>query len=84
MDDGSIDHPETIVQTFDDARFRIIRLNSNQGRAVARQVALDAATGEYLAKLDADDWLFPEKLRMPDDDYAAAARSCAGQYGNCH
>ncbi len=62
VDDGSSDHPEQIVQTLDDGRIRYIRLERNSGRAVARQAAQDAAQGIYLAKLDADDWIYPAKL----------------------
>ena len=62
VDDGSADRPGDIVDAFRDARFRLIRLEMNSGRAIARQTALDAAGGDYLAKLDADDWLYPTKL----------------------
>ena len=62
VDDGSEDKPADVVDVFSDSRFRLIRLDKNMGRAKARQAALDAATGDYLAKLDADDWLYPEKL----------------------
>jgi glycosyltransferase involved in cell wall biosynthesis len=45
-----------------DPRVRLIQFASNKGRGVARQAALDAAKGEFLAFLDADDWYFPTKL----------------------
>lgn len=62
VDDGSVDQPIEVVDTLGDPRIQLIRLDRNLGRAVARQAALDAATGAYLTTLDADDWLYPEKL----------------------
>lgn len=62
VDDGSIDHPEEVVEECGDARIRYIRLSQNRGRAYARNVATAHARGEYIAMLDADDWLFPSKL----------------------
>jgi glycosyltransferase involved in cell wall biosynthesis len=67
VDDGSDDHPDRVVAAFDEARFRLIVLDSNVGRAGARQVALDAAKGSFLAKLDADDWYYPQKLSRQVD-----------------
>lgn len=62
VDDGSVDSPGRVVGVFGDRRMRLIRLPRNVGRGAARQVALDAAQGRFLAKLDADDWIYPEKL----------------------
>ncbi len=62
VDDGSTDHPEEIVEQAADSRIRLIRLPENRGRGHARQVALDNARGEYIAMLDADDWMYPERI----------------------
>jgi glycosyltransferase involved in cell wall biosynthesis len=62
VDDGSSDGSIPVIESFDDRRIRLIRFPANQGRPAARQAALDAAGGEYLAMLDADDWIYPEKL----------------------
>lgn len=64
VDDGSTDHPEAVVAQINDPRIRCIRLDQNRGRGVARQVALDHAQGDYLAMLDADDWIYPNKLQQ--------------------
>ncbi|MFU8803696.1 MAG: glycosyltransferase family 2 protein, partial [Bradymonadaceae bacterium] len=63
IDDGSEDDIEKIVEHVGDERIRFVRLAQNQGRAVARQTALDAARGEFLCMLDADDWYYPDKTR---------------------
>jgi glycosyltransferase involved in cell wall biosynthesis len=64
VDDGSTDNPGEVVEAVNDPRVRYHRLERNMGRGVARQTALDLARGQYLAVLDADDWYYPEKLRM--------------------
>ncbi len=67
VDDGSTDHPEEVVAALGDARIRLVRFAGNQGRAAARQAGLDQARGDLLAKLDADDWLYPHKLAIQVD-----------------
>ena len=62
VDDGSTDGLKQFLETLQDERFRFIRHNQNQGRAVARQTALDAARGQYVAYLDCDDFYHPLKL----------------------
>lgn len=61
-DDGSSDHPEEIVEQAADERFRLIRLPENRGRGHARQAALDNARAEFIAMLDADDWMLPTRI----------------------
>lgn len=41
VDDGSADGTAAIVESIGDERFRVIRLERNMGRGVARQVALE-------------------------------------------
>lgn len=62
VDDGSTDAGGAVVARLDEPRLVYVRLAQNQGRAAARQAALDYARGELIAKLDADDWLYPQKL----------------------
>lgn len=64
VDDGSIDNPGALVEKAGDARIRLVRFEENRGRGAARQAALEAAGGKYLAMLDADDWCYPAKLRL--------------------
>jgi glycosyltransferase involved in cell wall biosynthesis len=64
VDDGSTDRPRPaeVVEIFDDDRLRTIEFSENLGRSRARQAGLDAARGEFLCMLDADDWYLPSKL----------------------
>lgn len=67
VDDGSTDASARIIKAVSDQRIKFIQFDRNRGRAAARQAALDAAQGEYLAMLDADDWLYPNKLELQVD-----------------
>jgi glycosyltransferase involved in cell wall biosynthesis len=62
VDDGSTDRTWDLLQSFGDARIRLDRFERNRGRGAARQRCLEMARGELLAFLDADDWMFPDKL----------------------
>jgi glycosyltransferase involved in cell wall biosynthesis len=61
IDDGSTDSTFDCVSAFQDPRIRAIR-QGNQGEGSARNAGLDAARGEYVAFLDADDTYLPNAL----------------------
>jgi glycosyltransferase involved in cell wall biosynthesis len=63
VDDGSTDNPEHIINAVGDPRIQCHRLGSNHGRGYARQYALELARGKYIAFLDADDWVYPDKFQ---------------------
>lgn len=60
VDDGSSDNTATVAKSYRD-RVRLIQ-QENQGSAVARQVGTEAATSDFVAYLDADDWWHDETL----------------------
>ncbi len=60
-DDASIDGTGAVVAQVDDPRVRYIRLPQNQGPAGARNAAFEAARGEWLMVLDADDRIAPNR-----------------------
>ena len=61
VDDGSIDDTAAAVSEFGD-RTRYIH-QPNAGVSAARNAGAQAATGDWLAFLDADDWYYFERLR---------------------
>jgi glycosyltransferase involved in cell wall biosynthesis len=66
VDDKSTDSGPLIVRDISriDPRVRLISLEINSGAGVARNRAIDEATGRYIAFLDADDLWWPRKLEL--------------------
>lgn len=54
IDDGSTDESATLVETYESSKVRLIR-QENQGVSMARNNGIKAATGDYVAFIDADD-----------------------------
>ena len=65
IDDGSKDDSGKICDEYAaiDARVKVIH-KQNSGVSDSRNLALDAAKGEYLQFLDADDWITPNATRL--------------------
>lgn len=58
VDDGSIDNSGDICEKWKEKDERIVVIHtSNGGVSRARNIALDLARGEYIAFVDADDWI---------------------------
>lgn len=64
VDDGSGDESLAILNGFaaSDARIKVLTTGGNLGAGGARNCAMDAARGRWLAFLDSDDSWHPEKL----------------------
>lgn len=62
VDDASPDETAAVVEAMTDPRIRLIRLPANQGPGGARNAGLDAARGDWVAILDADDTVRPGRL----------------------
>ncbi|RED24941.1 glycosyltransferase involved in cell wall biosynthesis [Flavobacterium cutihirudinis] len=64
VDDASKDQTVAIIEEFaqNDNRIKLFKLKKNSGNGFARNIALEKASGKYIAYLDADDLWFPEKL----------------------
>jgi glycosyltransferase involved in cell wall biosynthesis len=62
VDDASTDGGLAIVEGISDPRIRILESAVNTGRPAAANRGYDAATGDYIAVLDADDRIHPERI----------------------
>jgi succinoglycan biosynthesis protein ExoO len=62
VDDCSPDDTAQVVESIGDERVKLLRNERNQGPSYSRNRAMAAATGDWVAVLDADDWWAPERL----------------------
>lgn len=80
VDDGSPDKCPEICDEWakKDSRIRVIH-QKNAGAAVARNIGLDAAKGDYIGFVDSDDYVLEEmyeQLLMPLESGEAKASCC--------
>ncbi|MFA9459185.1 glycosyltransferase, partial [Halalkalibacter sp. AB-rgal2] len=64
VDDHSQDDTIKIIEEFQqkDKRIQLLKNDTNSGPYVARNRALQVATGDFVTINDADDWSHPEKI----------------------
>lgn len=62
LDDGSVDASADIALRFGDSRVRLLRDGIKRGLAARLNQGIDAATGRYIARMDADDVCFPDRF----------------------
>lgn len=64
VDDCSIDGTAAVVEEYvaKDPRVALIRAQINRGTYAARNMALEAAVGDFVTTHDADDWSHPGKI----------------------
>ncbi|MGC8958960.1 MAG: glycosyltransferase family 2 protein [Chloroflexia bacterium] len=62
VDDGSTDDTPRILATYSDPRVIVIPNESNRGLTRALNRGIRASRGKYIARQDADDTSFPERL----------------------
>jgi glycosyltransferase involved in cell wall biosynthesis len=62
IDDGSSDGSSAIIEGFRDERIRLVRECASAGLAARLNQAVGLARGEFIARMDADDICFPERL----------------------
>jgi Glycosyl transferase family 2 len=62
VDDASTDATAEILRACRDPRLRVLRNDENIGQAPSLNRGLDAAYGEYVARIDADDRMLPTRL----------------------
>ena len=62
IDNGSSDRSGALVARFDDARIRLVREASTAFLAIRLNEAVTLSRGEFIARMDADDICFPDRL----------------------
>jgi glycosyltransferase involved in cell wall biosynthesis len=62
LDDGSTDATPEIVRSFADTRIRLVRDGRNLGLAARLNQIIASAAGKYIARMDADDVAYPDRL----------------------
>ncbi len=81
VNDGSTDASGEILQKIDDCRIRVITNPSNLGLTKSLNIGSNAARGEYIARMDADDLSLPHRLERQleflekNPDYALVGSS---------
>lgn len=83
VDDGSEDNTLAVAESFADSRIRIIR-QKHAGVAQALNTGLAASAAKYIARFDADDICFPERLavqyRFLEEDPTYELVGCDAEY----
>lgn len=87
INDGSTDNSINILDNYKASDERVIVINQkNSGVSAARNAGLNAATGEYIAFIDSDDWVHPqyfEILLFAQEVTGAEIVACQYQAVNC-
>lgn len=71
IDDGSVEPVAEIIESFEDPRIRFFR-QENQGLTRTLNRGLRLARGQYIARMDADDVSYPERLEAQAAELDAA------------
>lgn len=64
IDDGSTDNSKEIIEKYNDLKNIRIVYQKNKGLNVTNNIALRAARGKYIVRLDADDYFSPNALEL--------------------
>lgn len=64
IDDGSSDNTAATIGSFKDERIKFISYPNNLGIASRLNEIIKIARGKYFARMDADDLMFPERLKI--------------------
>ena len=86
INDASTDGSKEIAETYKQNDSRIILLNTDEqvGQSTARNMGLNAATGDYIGFVDADDWgeldMFEKMYNRAISDYTDITMCLANLY----
>ncbi|QWU15228.1 Glycosyltransferase involved in cell wall bisynthesis [Paenibacillus sophorae] len=63
INDGSTDNSLEILERYSDPRIKLIHNGSNSGIVSSLNCGLNAASGAYIARMDADDYSLPDRFK---------------------
>ncbi|HBN47293.1 MAG TPA: hypothetical protein DD401_06830 [Prevotella sp.] len=62
VDDGSTDDTSEIIKSYDDQRIKLV--NNHHDYIASSNLLLSQAKGKYIARMDSDDIMMPDRLRL--------------------
>ncbi len=68
-DDGSTDNTRAMIDGLDDDRIRRFHSDTNQGQVVRCNELINQARGEFVIRLDADDWMSQNRLELQLNEF---------------
>jgi len=80
VDDASTDNTTEVLARYG-GQIRYLRRDTNGGCAAARNDAIRASTGEFIAFLDSDDLYLPRRLQV-SVEALDASQNCGGAYAD--
>ena len=84
INDGSNDSTLAILKSYSDTRLKVISFDTNQGLISALNAGLQAAGGDYIARMDADDIAHPKRIEKQLNCFKANTMllACDSDYYN--
>jgi len=67
VDNASTDKTTDIIASYDDSRIVCINNEENLGQTKALNIGIKSSRSEYIARMDADDISYPERLELQYD-----------------
>ena len=64
VDNSSTDNTEDVLNSYEDKRLTVIKVNNNGIIAHSRNKGIENAKGDWIAFLDSDDWWVVDKLQV--------------------
>jgi glycosyltransferase involved in cell wall biosynthesis len=62
IDDASTDNTLNIIKNIKDERITLVEKPINTGYTKSLNIGIEKATGKYIARMDADDFSYPERI----------------------